>query len=165
MENRGGHSPTRRKRGRPRTHATSEAKAAADVKRRRVARQDASFRQRDTSHTNFYNSFFPPALGDGGAYPPTLHPDVPDLAKGDISPFLPPTDHPWSEEVDGPVLFDGKTSTHTVSAVATPTPDDANQDEEGSSLASPEATPPPRTEESEDIRHLAVALAEQLIRF
>ena len=56
MENHGGQ---KRKRGRPRTHATSKAKAAADVKRRRFARQDASFHQRDTAHTNFYNSFLP----------------------------------------------------------------------------------------------------------
>lgn len=127
MENHGGHSPERRKRGRPRAHATSEAKAA-DVKRRRVARQDASIRQRDMSHTNFYNSVLPPALREGGAYLPTVHPDLPDLAKRDLSPFLPPTDHPWSEEADDPVLFDD-TMVHATDADAIPSHSFPAQDE------------------------------------
>ena len=151
----------------PEPYATPDAKAAADVKRRRVARRDASFHQRDAAHANFYNSFIPPPLGEGGFNPPADHSGVLDQAKGDISPFLPSADQPWSEEADGLILCDAVTPAHTGDAVATSTHDYPNQDEEGPSDVFREPTPLAGIEESEEsgAGHLATALAEQLIQF
>jgi hypothetical protein len=88
-----------------------------------------------------------------------------DQAKGDISPFLPPADQPWSEEADGLVLDDADTLANPGGAVATSTHDRPSQDEEGPSDVLWEPTPPPRVEESEEAGQLATALAEQLIQF
>ncbi|KAL7940768.1 hypothetical protein V8C42DRAFT_356065 [Trichoderma barbatum] len=50
-----GNNPAKRKRGRPPKYSTPQSKAAADVKRKRAARQNASSAQRDIAHTSFYN--------------------------------------------------------------------------------------------------------------
>ncbi|KAL7940078.1 hypothetical protein V8C42DRAFT_356485 [Trichoderma barbatum] len=99
-------SKGKRKRGRPRIHSTPQAKAAADVKRKRAARQDASSAQRNVIHTNFYNLALSLESAESsewvnlfsGAYPLANRPDAPQPDQRDISQFLTAVDHPQLEE-------------------------------------------------------------------
>ena len=51
--------PAKQKRGGLRKYSTSEAKAAADVERRRARRRNAAPVQRDTVHANLHSLVFP----------------------------------------------------------------------------------------------------------
>ncbi|KAL6408073.1 hypothetical protein AUP68_08446 [Ilyonectria robusta] len=109
--------PAKRKRGRPRKYSTSEAKAAADVERRRARRQDAAPVQCDTVHANFHNSVFPllPLQSEGGtgwvnvfsgSYSPANPTDALELDNADISQFLPPADPQPPEDIEEQAISD-----------------------------------------------------------
>ncbi|KAL7940579.1 hypothetical protein V8C42DRAFT_349396 [Trichoderma barbatum] len=153
-----GNNLKKRKRGRPPKYSTQQSKAAADVKRKREARQNASSAQRDIAHTSFYNPVpsLQPANILSGLYSPANPADVLQAGERDITQFLAAADHQLEEDTEEPAAFDAGT------------PADANSpdvDEAFIPDAGLESSPQPGDDEPGPAGHLARELGEQLIKF
>ncbi|KAH7117379.1 hypothetical protein EDB81DRAFT_767188 [Dactylonectria macrodidyma] len=153
--------PAKRKRGRPRKYPTSEAKATADVERRRTRRQAPV--QRNTVHAHFHNPGFPllPLQSGGGtgwmnvfsnSYSPA-NPNAPEPDNTDISQFLPTT-------MSDIGTFAGAEDSISMSNHESPDP--------GQAIAfdtTLETSPQAENDEPDPVEHLARELADQLIQF
>ena len=164
--------PAKRKRGRPRKYSTSEAKAAVDVERKRVARQGLSSAQRDTVHANFYNSILAPRSTEGsewvnifsGSCLPNHPTDPPQPDQRDISQFLTTADCRLEEHSEEHAVFESEPT-----ACAADSPTHSNYGSPGledMTFNEPQEAPPQTGNGGHDlVGHLAQELAEQLIKF
>lgn len=160
MEGNTDHIPAKRKRGRPSTHVSSKAKKEADVIRRRATCQHASSYQRERVHTNFYNSPYSSLFEGGDCYPPANHSDTPDPVQGDISPFLPASDHLWDGDAEDQAVSGTDTPAYATDTSPASNHECPDPDEGIPSDAAWDSSPQPGNEESDETRDLAQTLAE-----
>lgn len=157
----------KRRRGRPQTYSTPKAKAAADVKRKRAARQDASSAKRDIAHTSFYNPV--PSLQSASTfsdfYPLANPTDVPQPDQRDISQFLAEVDPQLEEGTEEQAIFDAGTPAGTADSSPVLDCNGPDPDEAISFNVPLESSPQPGNNEPDLAGHLAQKLAEQLIKF
>ncbi|KAL7903798.1 hypothetical protein GGI35DRAFT_491555 [Trichoderma velutinum] len=92
----------KRKRVRPRKYFTHKAKAAADVKRKRAARQDASHAQGNIVHTSFYQPVKSLQAADvsNGFHMLADSTNIPPPEERNISQFLTAVDYQLEEGVE-----------------------------------------------------------------
>ncbi|PON20099.1 hypothetical protein TGAM01_v211022 [Trichoderma gamsii] len=157
----------KRKRGRPRTYSTTKAKAAADVKRKRAARQDASHAQRNVVHTSFYQPVASLQAADvsNGFHILADSTNIPPPEERDISQFLAAVDYQLEEGVQAQVTLDDGTPAGAVDS--SPPVDYIGPDlDEAIGFDAPhEPSPQPEDDERGPVEHLTQKLAEQLTRF
>ncbi|KAL7903984.1 hypothetical protein GGI35DRAFT_484874 [Trichoderma velutinum] len=157
----------KRKRGRPRTYSTPKAKAAADVKRKRAARQDASHAQRNVVHTSFYQpvASLQAADASNGFHILADSTNIPPPEERDISQFLAAVDYQLEEGVEAQVTLDD--GTPAGAADSSPPVDYIGPDlDEAIGFDAPlEPSPQPEDDERGLVERLAPKLAEQFTRF
>ncbi|KAJ4181253.1 hypothetical protein NW759_017199 [Fusarium solani] len=162
--------------GRPRRYSTSEAKAAADVKRRRARRQNAAPVQRDTVHADSHSLVFPllplPSRGGAGwvnvfsdSYNSANPTDTPEPDKTDISQFLPPVDPQPLQDIEGDVMTDVGTLAEAIDAVSSPRHESPGVGQAVTFDTTSEISPQMENSEPDPVGHLAQELAEQLVKF
>ncbi|KAI8648040.1 hypothetical protein NCS55_01502200 [Fusarium keratoplasticum] len=168
--------PSKRKRGRPRRYSTSEAKAAADVKRRRARRQNAAPVPRDTVHADSHSLVFPllplPSRGGAGwvnvfsdSYNPANPTDTPEPDKTDISRFLPPVDPQPLQDIEEHVMTDVGTFAEAIDAVSSLRHESPGVGQAVTFDTTSEISPQMENSEPDPVGHLAQELAEQLVKF
>lgn len=152
----------KRKRGRPRKYSTAEAKAGADVERKRAARRDAPSAQRDSTHTNFYNPVPSLQLANtfGGFLSLANPTDMPQPDQRDVSQFLAKVDPQLEGDTAEQAIFDDGTPADAAESNPVLNYNSPDPKEVVSFDAPPESSPQPGNDESDLVRHLAQKLAE-----
>ncbi|KAH6604293.1 hypothetical protein Trco_007739 [Trichoderma cornu-damae] len=157
----------KRKRGRPRTYSTPKAKAAADVKRKRAARQDASHAQRNIVHTSFYQpvASLQAADASNGFHILADSTNIPPPEERDILQFLAAVNYQLEEGVEAQVTLDD--GTPAGAADSSPTVDYIGPDlDEAIGFNAPlKPLLQPEDDKRGPVKRLAQKLAEQFTRF